>query len=103
MKKYSVGGIIVSLLLVFSIFTLLYVSEVNAAEVISVNASGFENTIIIELENDSTSKIKTVSMWPGGEVTFESFKAEPGWGGGKYSDGQLITFTATSTLIQANW
>ena len=52
MKKYSVGGIIVSLLLVFSIFTLLYVSEVNAAEVISVNASGFENTIIIELEND---------------------------------------------------
>ena len=98
MKKYSVSGIIVSLLLVFSIFTLLYVSEVNAAEVISVNASGFENTIIIELENDSTSKIKTVSMWPGGEVTFESFKAEPGWGGGKYSDGQLITFTATSTL-----
>ena len=37
-------------------------------------------------------------MWPGGEITFESFKSEPGWGGGKYSDGKLIIFTATNTL-----
>ena len=34
MKKYSVGGILVSFLLVFSIFTLLSISEVNAEEVI---------------------------------------------------------------------
>jgi len=37
-------------------------------------------------------------MWPGGEVTFTSFKSEPGWGGGKYSDGKLLIFTATNTL-----
>jgi hypothetical protein len=85
-------------LLVFSIFTLISISEVNAAEVISVNAKGYENTIIIEFENESTSKIKTVRMWSGGEVAFTSFKSEPGWGGGKYSDSKLLIFTATNTL-----
>ena len=98
MRKYSTNAIFLSALLVLSIFTLISISEVNAAEVISVNAKGYENTIIIEFENESTSKIKTVKMWPGGEVTFTSFKSEPGWGGGKYSDSKLLIFTATNTL-----
>ena len=98
MKRYSTTAILISVLLVFSIFTLISISEVNAAEVISVNAKGYENTIIIEFENESTSKIKTVKVWPGGEVTFTSFKSEPGWGGGKYSDSKLLIFTATNTL-----
>jgi len=98
MRRYSTSGIFISVLLVFSIFTLISISEVNAAEVISVNAKGYENTIIIEFENESTSKIKTIRMWAGGEVTFTSFKSEPGWGGGKYSDGKLLIFTATNTL-----
>ena len=83
MRKYSTNGIFISVLLVFSIFTLISISEVNAAEVISVNANGYENTIIIEFENESASKIKTIKVWPGGEITFTSFKSEPGWGGGK--------------------
>jgi len=98
MKRYSTNAIFLSALLVLSIFTLISISEVNAEEVISVNAKGYENTIIIEFENESTSKIKTIRMWPGGEVTFTSFKSEPGWGGGKYSDGKLLIFTATNTL-----
>ncbi len=98
MKRYAMCGIFTSLLLVFSIFTLLSIPEVNAEEVISVSASGYENTVIIELENESMSKVKTIRMWPGGEVTFESFKSEPGWGGGKYSDGKLVIFTATNSL-----
>jgi len=98
MRRYSTGGIFISVLLVFSVFTLISISEVDAAEVISVNAKGYENTMIIEFENEGTSKIKTVKMWPGGEVTFTSFKSESGWGGGKYSDGKLLIFTATNTL-----
>jgi len=98
MRRYSTSGVFISVLLVFSIFTLISISEVNAAEVISVNAKGYENTIIIEFENESASKIKTIKVWPGGEVTFTSFKSEPGWGGGKYSDGKLLIFTATNTL-----
>jgi len=98
MKRYSTSAIFISVLLVFSIFTLISISEVNAAEVISINAKGYENTIIIEFENESASKIKTIKVWSGGEVTFTSFKTEPGWGGGKYSDSKLLIFTATNTL-----
>jgi len=98
MKRYSTSAIFISVLLVLSIFTLISISEVNAAEEISVNAKGYENTIIIEFENESASKIKTIKVWPGGEVAFTSFKSEPGWGGGKYSDGKLLIFTATNTL-----
>ena len=92
------GGIFSSVLLVFSIFTLLSISEVNAEEVISVNAVSYENTIIIEFENKSVSEIKTIKIWLGGDASFKSFKSEPGWGGGKYSDGKLLIFTATNTL-----
>ena len=98
MKRYSTSGILISVLLVFSIFTLVSLLEVNAAEVISVNAKGYENTIIIEFENESTSKIKTIRMWAGGDTTFTSFKTEPGWGGGKQSDDKLLIFTATKAL-----
>ena len=98
MRRYSTIGIFTSVLLVVSIFTLLSISEVNAEEVISVNAKSYENTIIIEFENESTSKIKTIRIWLGGDYSFKSFKSEPGWGGGKYSDGKLLIFTATNTL-----
>ena len=92
------GGIFTSLLLVFCVFTLLSISEVGAEDVISVNAESYQNTIIIEFKNDGTSKIKTVKIWLGGDATFKSFKTEPGWGGGEYSDGKMLIFTATNTL-----
>ena len=98
MKRRSICGICTSALLVVSIFTLLSISEVNAEEVISVNAISYENTVVIEFKNDSTSKIKTVRIWASGDVSFNSFKTEPGWGGGEYSDGKLLIFTATNTL-----
>jgi len=96
MKRYKLSGVFVSVLLVFSIFTLLSMSEVNADEAISVSAKSYQNTIIIEFENESTSKIKTIKMWLGGDATFKSFKAEPDWG---YTpDSKLVVFTATNTL-----
>jgi len=96
MKRYKLSGVFASVLLIFSIFTLLSISEVNAEEVISVNAEGYQNTIIIEFENESTSKIKTIKMWLGGDATFKSFKVESDWG---YTpDSKLVVFTATNTL-----
>ena len=96
MKGYKLSGVFVSVLLIFSIFTLLSISEVNADEAISVSAKSYQNTIIIEFENESASKIKTIKMWLGEDATFKSFKAEPGWG---YTpDSKLVVFTATNTL-----
>ena len=102
MKRYSISGILISVLLVFSIFTLVSLLEVNAVDVISVNAKGYENTIIIEFENESTSKIKTVRMWAGGDTTFTSFKTELGWGGEKQSDDRLLVFTTTCLLYTSD-
>jgi hypothetical protein len=98
MRRYSASGVFLSVLLVFSIFTLLSLSEVHAEGEISVNAIGYENTIIIEFKNESTSKIKTIKMWLSGDAVFKSFKSEPRWGGGEYSDGKMLIFTATNTL-----
>jgi len=98
MKRCKLGSIFASVLLIFSIITLLSISEVNAEEVISVNAEGYQNTIIIEFENESVSKIKTVKMWLGGDATFKSFKVESDWG---YTpDSKLVVFTTTNTLNQ---
>ena len=100
MQVYSKYVITVSLIFVLSIFTIFSISEVQAAENIFVNAKSFENTIIIEFENGegNTSNIKTIRMWLSSDNSFTSFKSEPGWGGGKYSDGQLLVFTATNPL-----
>ena len=100
MMRYSKYGVLLSILLVLSILTIFSISEVHAAENISVSASSFENTIIIEVENGekNTSDIKTVKIWVGTDNSFQSFKSEPGWGGGKYSNGQLLIFTAATTL-----
>ena len=56
MKRYKLGGIFVSMLLVFSIFTLLSISEVNADEAISVSAESYQNTIIIEFEKEEVCR-----------------------------------------------
>jgi len=96
MNVYKLSGVFASVLLIFSIFTLLSISEVNADEAISVSAESYQNTIIIEFENESASKIKTVKMWLGGDATFKSFKVESDWG---YTpDSKLVVFTATNTL-----
>ena len=96
MKRCKLGGVFASVLLIFSIFTLLSISEASADEAISVSAESYQNTIIIEFENESTSKIKTIKMWLGGDVTFKSFKVEPDWG---YTpDSNAVVFTATNTL-----
>jgi len=96
MNRYKLSGVFVSVLLIFSIFTLLSISEVNADEAISVSAKSYQNTIIIEFENESASKVKTIKMWLGGDMTFKSFKVESDWG---YTpDSKLVVFTATNTL-----
>ena len=54
-SKYVISG---SLILILSIFTIFSISEVQAAENISVNAKSFENTVIIEFTNQNTPNIK---------------------------------------------
>ena len=100
MKKYSKVNFIVVLLAVVSLLVVLPSSEITAAETISVNAKNLDNTILVEFSNspNNTSEIKTIKVWLGGDKTFKSFKTESGWGGGTYSDGKLLVFTAVDNL-----
>ena len=96
MKRWKIRGVFASVLLIFSIFTLLSISEVNADEAISVSAKSYQNTIIIEFENGSDVKVYSIKMWLGGDATFKSFKAEPNWG---YTPtGEIVLFVATKPL-----
>ena len=98
MRTHSKYVILASLIL--SILTTFSISEIQAAENIVVEAKSFENTIIIKFTNgeENTSNVKTVKIWLGEDNSFKSFKSEPGWGGGKYTDGQLLIFTASDLL-----
>ena len=72
MKVYKLSGMFLhQCYSYFLIFTLLSISEVSADEAISVSAKSYQNTIIIEFENESASKIKTIKMWLGGRCDIQ--------------------------------
>ena len=100
MKIRSKGSFFIAMLLILSFFTSFAILEGNAAENISVNAKGFENTIIIEFKNgeQNTVKIKTVNIWLASGDSFKSFKTESGWNGKTYGSGQGLTFSTSDLL-----
>jgi len=100
MKIRSKGSFFIAMLLILSFFTSFAILEGNAAENISVNAKGFENTIIIEFKNgeQNTAKIKTVNIWLASGDSFKSFKTESGWNGQTYGSGQGLTFSTSDLL-----
>ncbi len=100
MKIQRKSGFFIVILLILPIFASFTILEINATEDTSVTAKGFENTVIVEFENGemNTLNIKTIRMWVSADNSFKSFKSEPGWSGAKYSDGQLLEFTASDML-----
>ena len=100
MKVRSKGSFFIAMLLILSFFTSFAILEGNAVENISVNAKGFENTIIIEFKNgeQNTAKIKTVNIWLASGDSFKSFKTESGWNGQTYGSGQGLTFSTSDLL-----
>jgi len=100
MKVRSKGSFFIAMLLILSFFTSFAILEGNAVENISVNAEGFENTIIIEFKNGehNTVKIKTVNIWLASGDSFKSFKTESGWNGQTYGSGQGLTFSTSDLL-----
>ena len=100
MKVRSKGSFFIAMLLVLSFFTSFAILEGNAVGNISVNAKGFENTIIIEFKNgeQNTAKIKTINIWLASGDSFKSFKTESGWNGQTYGSGQGLTFSTSDLL-----
>ena len=93
-------GMLASVLLVLTLFTIFSLPEAAAADTISVSAKGLSNTIILEILNDknNTSKIKAINVWVSTDNSFKSFKVEPGWTGNEKANGQMIVFSASKAL-----
>jgi hypothetical protein len=53
----------------------------------------FEDTTIIEFENNDSVEIETIRMWLGNDFTFKSFKTEKSWTGQKTPQGVIIFTT----------
>ena len=100
MKVRSKSSFFIAMLLILSFFTSFAILEGNAVENISVNAKGFENTIIIEFKNgeQNTVKIKTINIWLASDDSFKSFKAESGWDVKHMRDGQGFSFSTSELL-----
>ena len=93
---FSNKGILLSLILIASIFTITNFSEIYAQEQsVTAKSIGFEETTIIEFQNnDNTSEIETFRIWLGSDFNFKSFKTERGWTGEKTPQGVIIFTTA---------
>ena len=94
---FSNKGIILSLILITSIFTLTAIPELYAqTQLVTAKSIGFEETTIIEFQNnDNTSKIDKFRIWLGSDFNFKSFKTERGWTGEKTPQGVIIFSTST--------
>ena len=99
MNSFSISkGLLLSIILFSSLFSILNFDNANAAEKeVTASSVGFEKTTIIEFENSGTDDIETVRLWLGSDITFKSFKTEKGWTGTKSPQGVLI-FTTTEPL-----
>jgi len=96
MKKFGNKGILLSIIILFSISIILIPSSVYAQE-INVKSAGVEKTSIITFTNDGTKDIKTFRIWLSQDAKFESFKTEKGWVGEKTPQG-VIVFSSSDSI-----
>ena len=95
-KKFGNNGILLSIMILFSISIILIPSSVYAQE-INVKSMGVEKTSIITFTNDGTTDIKTFRIWLSQDAKFESFKTEKGWIGEKTPQG-VIVFSSSDSI-----
>ena len=95
-KKFGNKGILLSIIILFSISIILIPSSVYAQE-INVKSMGVEKTSIITFTNDGTKDIKTFRIWLSQDAKFESFKTEKGWIGEKTPQG-VIVFSSSDSI-----
>jgi len=94
MSRSSTRGIILSIVLLFSI---TLISIPSYAEEINVKSIALDETTVMELTNDSDVEINTFRIWLGSDFSFKSFKTEKGWVGEKTPQG-VIVFTSSESI-----
>ena len=96
MNKSSSRGIILSVVLLFSL-ALLTIPTFAYADKVDVKSVALDETTIIEVTNNSDKEVETFRIWLGSGFRFESFKTEKGWVGEKSQQGVII-FTSPEVI-----
>jgi hypothetical protein len=99
MKKSSKKGIILSIIVLFSMSLIL--TPLNGyAEEINVKSIGVEKTSIITFTNNGINDVKTFRIWLSQDTSFQSFKTEKGWIGDKNAQG-VIVFSSSEPIKES--
>jgi hypothetical protein len=93
MYKSSMRGMLLSLILIFSLSIFVSPLYSYAEGEISVKSTSFEKSTIIEFTNEGNREINSFRIWLSSEFNFESFKTESGWTGEKTPQGVIIFTT----------
>ncbi|MBM3910282.1 MAG: biofilm-associated protein [Thaumarchaeota archaeon] len=83
--------LVVMLLFVYTIF--FNIDSFAQENAVTSNSVAFEDTTIIEFENNDSVEIETIRMWLGSDFAFKSFKTEKSWTGQKTPQGVIIFTT----------
>ncbi len=98
MQSFLAKCIFLSFVFVTAMFTIFSINEVVAEEkLVEAKSIGFEETTIIEFENNGKSEIQSFRIWLGKDNSFKSFKTEKGWTGKKTPQG-VIVFTTSEPI-----
>ncbi len=94
MHKSSMSGVVLSMILIFSLSIVLNPLYSYAEGQINVKSTSFEKSTIIEFTNEGNQDVNSFRIWLSSEFNFESFKTESGWTGEKTPQGVIIFTTS---------
>ena len=98
MNWFLTRRIFLAVILLFVCTIFVNIGSFAQEDSVTSNSVAFEDTTIIEFENNDSVEIETIRVWLGSDFTFKSFKTEKSWTGQKTPQGVII-FT-TNELIQ---
>jgi len=85
--------IFLAVILLFVCTIFFNIDSFAQEDYVTSNSIAFEDTTIIEFENNNSVEIETIRMWLGSDFTFKSFKTEKSWTGQKTPQGVIIFTT----------
>ncbi|MBI2005780.1 MAG: biofilm-associated protein [Nitrosopumilales archaeon] len=93
MKQFLARRIFLVIAFLFVCTIFANIDSFAQENAVTSNSVAFEDTTIIEFENNDSVELETVRMWLGSDFTFKSFKTEKNWTGQKTPQGVIIFTT----------
>jgi len=93
MKQFLARRVFLVIVFLFVCTIFANIDSFAQENAVTSNSVAFEDTTIIEFENNDSVELETVRMWLGNDFTFKSFKTEKNWTGQKTPQGVIIFTT----------